>query len=254
VTAPEGAPAGRDREHYSYSHYANRGVAEGFDALRFSGPIGQLLLDTQEALLLNAVAPAAGRRILDVGTGTGRAAIGLAKAGAAVTGIDAAEEMLEVARLRARDAHVHVEFASGDAHALPFADRSFDAAISLRVLMHAPDWRRCVAELCRVSGWRVIADFPARCSFAALESGARRLRRSLGAATEAYRVMSEAEVERVFVQQGFTVTSVHRQFVLPIALHKSINSLPITRATEALLGRVGLLRLLGSPVTMVAER
>jgi len=54
--------------------------------------------------------------------------------------------------------------------------------------------------------------------------------------------------------QGFTVTAVHRQFVLPIALHKSFNSLGFTRATENVLARAGVLRLLGSPVTMVAER
>jgi len=102
VSGPDGAPSGPDRDHYSYAHYANRQVAEGFDALRFSGPIGQLLLDTQEALLLNALAPMAGRRVLDVGTGTGRAAIGLAKAGATVTGVDASNEMLEVARIRAK--------------------------------------------------------------------------------------------------------------------------------------------------------
>ena len=42
------------------------------------------------------------------------------------------------------------------------ADRSFDLAVSLRVLMHTPDWRQCVAELCRVARRRVIVDFPAR--------------------------------------------------------------------------------------------
>jgi 2-polyprenyl-3-methyl-5-hydroxy-6-metoxy-1,4-benzoquinol methylase len=241
-------------DHYSYSHYASRPVAEGFDTLRFSGPIGRFLLESQEALLIHALAPTAGRHILDVGTGTGRAAIGLAKAGAVVTGIDASAEMLDVARVRAQEAGVEIAFAPGDAHALPFEDRSFDASISLRVLMHAPDWRQCVAELCRVSRWRVVADFPARCSFAALESVARRVRQSLGGTTEAYRVISESDVERVFAQHGFTVKSVHRQFVLPIALHKSVNSLPATQAAEGVLNRLGLRRLLGSPVTMVAER
>ena len=38
----------------------------------------------------------------------------------------------------------------GDAHALDFPDRSFDVVVSLRVLMHTPNWRRCLAELCRV--------------------------------------------------------------------------------------------------------
>ena len=52
-----------------------------------------------------------GRPVLDVGTGTGRAAILLAKAGGEVTGVDASEQMLAVARDRARaagrDDHLH---------------------------------------------------------------------------------------------------------------------------------------------------
>nr|MBA3949288.1 hypothetical protein [Acidobacteriota bacterium] len=60
-----------DPSHYSYSHYANPDVAEGFDALRFSGGIGQMLLETQEAILIDALAPGPGRSIADVGTGTG---------------------------------------------------------------------------------------------------------------------------------------------------------------------------------------
>ncbi len=35
------APSGA-RNHYSYTHYADQAVAEGFDALRFGGPIGKL--------------------------------------------------------------------------------------------------------------------------------------------------------------------------------------------------------------------
>jgi hypothetical protein len=37
--------------HYSYAHYADRDVAEGFDALRFGGPIGRYLLEQQETIL-----------------------------------------------------------------------------------------------------------------------------------------------------------------------------------------------------------
>jgi hypothetical protein len=47
---------------------------------------------------------------------------------------------------------------------------------------------------------------------------------------------------------------VHRQFVLPIALHKAIGSRGFTDTVEGLLRRSGLLRLFGSPVTVVAER
>ena len=243
-----------NQDHYSYRHYADPRVAEGFDELRFGGPIGQLLAASQHSLLVDALGPVSGRRVLDVGTGTGRAAIGLAQDGAVVTGIDASAEMLAVADRRAAEAHLAITFEPGDAHALPVADRSVDASISLRVLMHALDWRTCVAELCRVSRWRVIVDFPARASFAAIESAGRQMANLLGGQTEAYRVIAEADVRRMFVAHGYRVVLVRRQFVLPIALHKAIGSVALTQRVEGALGAVGLLRLLGSPVTMVAER
>jgi ubiquinone/menaquinone biosynthesis C-methylase UbiE len=242
------------RDHYSYSHYANQSVAEGFDALRFGGPIGQLLLDSQRRLLLDELRPVVNRRILDVGTGTGRAAILLSEAGATVVGADASNEMLDVARARAAAAGVAPTFVPGDAHELPFPDQSFDAAVCLRVIMHTPDWARAVSELCRVTRWRVVVDFPALCSVASIESGLRRVARSMGRRTEAYRVLAERQVSRALSTSGFRVVSIHRQFVLPIALHKTIGSVPFTEQTERLLGSIGLLRLFGSPVTMVAER
>ena len=252
-----------NRQHYSYTHYASKDVAAGFDQLRFSGPIGEYLLETQESLLMEAFTPLAtgaaggalsGASLLDVGTGTGRAAIGLARAGATVTGVDASSEMLDVARERAAAAAVSVTFDVGDAHALPFPEGHFDGAVSLRVLMHTPDWSRCVGELCRVARRRVVVDFPSLSSLAALESGARHLRRAAGRQVEAYRVMSERSVVAAFAAHGYRIVRVHRQFVLPIALHKAIGSLAFTRGTEGLLSAVGLLWVGGAPGAMVAGR
>jgi hypothetical protein len=53
---------------------------------------------------------------------------------------------------------------------------------------------------------------------------------------------------------GFRIERVHKQFVLPIALHKALGSRGCTVAVEKALAAVGLLRLLGSPVTVVAVR
>jgi ubiquinone/menaquinone biosynthesis C-methylase UbiE len=242
------------RNHYSYSHYASRDVAEGFDALRFGGPIGGYLLASQQALLLDALAPTRGRSVIDVGTGTGRAAIGLAEAGASVIGVDASAAMLRVARDKAAGAAVPMPVGIADAHALPFATGSVDAVVCLRLLMHAIDWRTCVGELCRVARWRVVVDFPSRASLAAVESGARRLAQSFGRDVEAYRVLAERDVAETLRAHGFRVIMVRRQFVLPIAFHKAIGRLAFTQSVERTLASVGLSRLLGSPVTLVAER
>ena len=241
-------------DHYSYSVYADPAMAESFDRSRFSGPIGRLLADTQEEVLANFLAPIAGRTVLDVGTGTGRAAIALAGRGALVTGVDASAEMLAVARERAKAANATVTFDHGDAHGLRYPDRSFDAVVCLRVLMHTPDWRRSLGELCRVARDRVVFDYPALASAAALQAAARYVAHAGGARVEAYRVFSDRSITVVLEANGYQRMRAHRQFVLPIALHKKLGSLAATRRIEGALARVGLLDAFGSPVTVVAQR
>ena len=243
-----------DRDHYGYTVYRDPATARTFDDRRFGGPIGELVASEQAAVLASFVGRLDGRTILDVGAGTGRAAIFLARSGAEVTAVDASEPMLEVARRRAADQSLRVRFLAGDAHALDFGDRAFDVAISLRVLMHTQKWRRSVAELCRVADRLVIIDYPSVASFAVIESLARRVMYVLGAKTEPYRVFRDGTIARELEKSGFHIRSIHRQFVLPIALHKAIGSRRFTRFVENLFDRSGVLRVFGSPVTLVAER
>ena len=241
-------------DHYSYSVYADPAMAEAFDAMRFGGPIGRLVAETQERVIASFLTPVSGRRILDVGTGTGRAAIALAGRGARVTGVDASSEMLAVAKKRAQEAGVDVAFAPGDAHQLGFPDRSFDAVVCLRVLMHTPDWRQSLAELCRVAEHHLEFDYPALVSVAALQAAARRVASTVGVRVESYRVFADRAVQTALTAHGFQISDVHRQFALPIALHKRLNSASITARVEGMLARAGLTRLVVSPVTVVAER
>jgi SAM-dependent methyltransferase len=241
-------------DHYSYTVYADPQTARTFDDRRFGGPIGELVAEAQAAVILQMAGDISGRPVLDVGTGTGRAALLLANAGGDVTGVDASEQMLAIARERALGAGRSIRFIQRDAHALEFADRSFDVAISLRVLMHSPRWRVALAELCRVSSRRVIFDYPSARSAALLQSAFRRVAARAGVKTEPYRVFTDGEVAAAVAAAGFQIRSVHRQFVLPIAMHKAIGSRSATTRVEALLERAGLLRLLGSPVTVMAER
>jgi ubiquinone/menaquinone biosynthesis C-methylase UbiE len=244
----------RSGNHYSYSVYADPAVASGFDERRFGGPIGGLVADSQAEVLGRFAGPVAGRTVLDVGTGTGRAALLMARLGATVTGVDPSAEMLAIARRRAAEASLAIEFAAGDAHGLEFPDRAFDVVLSLRVLMHAADWTTALAEVCRVSNHLVIVDYPSSRSFARLQALGRRIAHRLGVRTEPYRVLSDASVARVLRNAGFRVRTDHRQFVLPIAVHKAIGSPRFSRWTRAVSARLGLLRLFGSPITVVAER
>jgi ubiquinone/menaquinone biosynthesis C-methylase UbiE len=245
---------GRPQNHYSYTVYADPTTANTFDEKRFGGPIGDLIARDQAAVLGNLVGRVQGRSILDVGTGTGRVALLLAAGGARVTAIDASEEMLAVARKRAAAQSVNIKFLTGDAHTLDFRERSFDVAVALRVLMHAQRWRACLSELCRVADRLVILDYPSRRSAALVQSVTRRVLHKLGVRTEPYRVFSDREIHEALEKCGFRVRSVHRQFVLPIVFHKLLGSRRLTLAIEERLDRAGLLKIFGSPVTLVAER
>jgi len=69
-------------------------------------------------------------RILDVGCGTGRHSIELAKRGYHMTGIDLSESQLARAREKARDRGLQIDFLRYDARALPF-NNEFDVAIMI---------------------------------------------------------------------------------------------------------------------------
>ena len=93
---------------------------------------------------------AQGDRVLDVACGTGNTAIPLARAGAEVTGVDIASNLLEQARTRAAKENVKAKFEEGDAEQLKFSDGSFDAIISMFGAMFAPRPERVAAEFVRV--------------------------------------------------------------------------------------------------------
>jgi 2-polyprenyl-3-methyl-5-hydroxy-6-metoxy-1,4-benzoquinol methylase len=77
------------KDHYSYAAYADPAMARTFDNRRFSGPIGELVAKSQARVLANMAGRIKDRAMLDVGTGTGRAAFILALGGAKVTAVDA---------------------------------------------------------------------------------------------------------------------------------------------------------------------
>lgn len=91
-----------------------------------------------------------GIRVLDVACGTGNLAIPAAKAGADVTGIDIAPNLIEQAKERAESEGLKAVFEVGDAEALPYEDASFDVVMTMFGAMFAPRPYVTAAELKRV--------------------------------------------------------------------------------------------------------
>jgi 2-polyprenyl-6-hydroxyphenyl methylase / 3-demethylubiquinone-9 3-methyltransferase len=80
--------------------------------------------------------PFAGLRLLDIGCGGGLVSEPLARLGFAVTGIDAGEAMLEVARGHAAESGVAVTYRQATAEDLAAADERWDAVLALEVVEH----------------------------------------------------------------------------------------------------------------------
>jgi ubiquinone/menaquinone biosynthesis C-methylase UbiE len=224
-------------------------AARAFEERRFSGPIGAMVAAEQKRVLANMIGRIHERTILDIGTGFGRTAIALAAGAAFVTAIDLSDALLTEARRRAEEQVVKVKFLHGDAHALDFKARSFDVVVCTGVLLNARDWRQCLAEACRVADRLVIFDYPSATSTALVHAAIRRLIGKHG-----YRVLSRGQVEGTLARAHFRIRSVHRQYVLPMWFHRAIGSRHFTAWLEDRLERMGLLKVLGSPVTICAER
>jgi SAM-dependent methyltransferase len=90
-------------------------------------------------------------RVLDVATGSGNGAIAAARRSwCGAVGADFVPALLERGRERAAAERLDVEFVEADAQDLPFADGSFDVAMSIFGAMFAPDQERTARELLRV--------------------------------------------------------------------------------------------------------
>jgi SAM-dependent methyltransferase len=131
---------------------ANRAVINDYDSFAAAYSAGN------EASLLNGyyTRPAivdlagdvAGRRILDVGCGSGPISAALRDRGATMAGFDSSTKMVELARKRlGPDADLRI----GDlGHPLPYPDGAFDDAIAALVLHYLQDWTAPLAELRRI--------------------------------------------------------------------------------------------------------
>ncbi|GAA2258521.1 27-O-demethylrifamycin SV methyltransferase [Streptomyces amakusaensis] len=103
-------------------------------------------------LVAERLAAVPGRRLLDVGCGTGRPALRIARAtGARVSGISVSEEDVELARTRADATELadRVDFRYADACELPFETASFDGAWAIESMMHISDRTAALTEIAR---------------------------------------------------------------------------------------------------------
>ena len=97
-------------------------------------------------VLLDAAGVAEGAQVLDLCCGTGRVTAAVARRGALPIGLDFSSGMLA----QARRAHPQLRFDEGEAEALPYPDRSFDAVVANLGIHHVPRPEKAVGEALRV--------------------------------------------------------------------------------------------------------
>jgi ubiquinone/menaquinone biosynthesis C-methylase UbiE len=126
------------------------------------------------AALVQAVRPQPGARVLDVATGPGYVAAAFAEAGCEVVGLDLTPAPLTLAeQMRAARGLTNLRFQLGDAEHLPFAEQTFDIAVSRYALHHCEDPQRVLTEMARVCHLQgtvviqdlIVSEFPARAAY-----------------------------------------------------------------------------------------
>jgi SAM-dependent methyltransferase len=95
--------------------------------------------------------PVSGETLVDVGCGTGNAALLAAERGAAVIGVDPSERLLEVAAAAAEERDLDAEFVVGEAASMPISGAEADVVISVFGVIFAEDPTAAAAEIARVT-------------------------------------------------------------------------------------------------------
>ncbi len=170
----------------------------------------QVLLPAAQ-VLVDAAAVVAGERVLDLGSGTGNAALLAAAVGAQVTAVDPSPRLLGVAGTAAQQRGVSILCKVGEASHLPAPDGSFDCVLSNFGVIFAPNADEAVAEIARVLDVRGRAVFTAWLpggAVGALAAAAQDLVRSaMGAppAPPGFAWHDESAVGELFSRRGMSV-------------------------------------------------
>jgi SAM-dependent methyltransferase len=154
-----------------------------------------------------------GQRVLDIGSGTGNAAMLAARHGVDVIAVEPAERLRLVARQRAQSAGLSVDVRAGTAADLPVDDASIDVALSVFAVIFVPDPRAAAAEIARVlttSGRLVMTAWtPGGACAGVNRLAAQHARDALGLPEPPtpFAWHEKHAVAELFTSYGFTVTS-----------------------------------------------
>lgn len=104
--------------------------------------------------------PLQGLSILDIGCGGGLLSVPLTRLGAQVTGIDASEKNIKIAKIHAEKEGLQIEYLNTSAEDLAATGRQFDVVLNMEVIEHVADvnsFMRASAQLVKPNGLMLVA-------------------------------------------------------------------------------------------------
>lgn len=156
--------------------------------------------------MIDAAGVGPGTRFFDAGCGGGGASLLASQRGALVSGLDAAEELVEIARRRVPNG----DFRVGDIERLPFEDDAFDVVFASNSVQYAVDRIAVLREFSRVctpKGRIVAALFgpPEKVAFSVIQKAVRNTLPEPPAGAGPYELSAPGKLEGLFAEAGLDV-------------------------------------------------
>jgi len=159
-------PLNRQRNRIASFYEAE---ANAYDRKRWSSEAGRRMDQNQRAIVCELAGDCRGKRVLEIGPGTGRFSVELAQSGANLYLTDIASNMLRVTRQRLGEIRLceRSYLVQAEIGSLPFPTGSFDLGVAINVFSHLDDPNRSLSEAARVlrPGGALVVNFPNLWSF-----------------------------------------------------------------------------------------
>lgn len=218
---------------------------------RFSGKVGHWFLEVQQTatqILLENIT--GNHNIIDFGGGHGQN-YWLAADNSNSYTVHASDECcLEHINLD----HTQVKQVIGGLVNSGLDSRSFNIAMSYRMLAHLQDWQGHIAELCRVSNNHVIIEFPNAKSVNAFAENLFSMKKSVEGNTRQFALFQLKQLQDEFAKHGFTLEQTQGQYLWPMALHRALKIKALSRALEGLAALIIPKKRFGSPLICHFQR
>ncbi|MCA9211737.1 MAG: class I SAM-dependent methyltransferase [Planctomycetales bacterium] len=221
-------------------------------ATRFAGPVGQYFVNVQSEAIRRQLQIHRIASALDIGGGHGQILPVLVDSEIATTVVGSKLKCEQrLANYRDRADYTFVE---SNLFPLEYGDSSFDLVLSFRMISHLHDWPCLIDEMCRTARTTIMFDFAPTSLLRFLSGLTFSVKNLVEKNTRRFLTQRLSEIDEVVARNGFRVSSVYRQFALPMALHRLIKMPRITGSVESISRTCGVTNRIGGPVIITATR